>query len=188
MVETRREGSADSEATMRISGSWQRRQIAGCLVLVLFVPFADAAPSPQQETNSSQQAVEGLAAQAPSQNLDSGAMKVNAEVSPAETLPNSPGSMLLQTVDDNRQSRGQQSTPKQRQPGTQEPVGTAAAQPVNTLGVAGSKPAGAAIAPAKQRRARSVLIKVGAILGAGVAIGTVVALSNSSPSKPAVAH
>jgi hypothetical protein len=187
MVETRRKASADSEATMRISGSWLRRKIAGCLVLVLVVPFAVAATSSQQETNS-QQAGEGLAAQAPSQNLDSGAIKVNAEASPAETLPNSPGSMLLQTVDDNRQASAQQSTPKQQQPGTQEPVGTAAAQPVNTLGVAASKPAGAAIAPAKQRRARSILIKVGAALGAGVAIGTVVALSNSSPSRPPVAH
>jgi hypothetical protein len=171
---------------MRISGSWLRRKIAGGLVLVLFTPFAVAAPSPQQETQSSQQAGQGLAAQAQSQNLDRGAIKVNAEASPAETLPNSPGSMLLQTVDDNRQASAQQSTPKQQQPGTQEPVGTAAAQPVNTLGVAASKPTGAAIAPAKQRRARSILIKVGAALGAGVAIGTVVALSNSSPSRPSV--
>lgn len=67
---------------------------------------------------------------------------------------------------------------------TQQPVGTAAAQPVPTTGNAASEPAGIAIAPAKQRRTRTMLIKVGAILGASAAIATTVALSKASPSKP----
>jgi hypothetical protein len=66
----------------------------------------------------------------------------------------------------------------------QEPVGTAAAGVSNGGGVTASQPAGAALAPAKQRRARSLLIKVGALVGAGVAVGTVMALSKGSPSKP----
>jgi hypothetical protein len=40
------------------------------------------------------------------------------------------------------------------------------------------------IAPAKQRRARSFVIRVGIIVGACVAVGTVVALSHGSPSQP----
>jgi hypothetical protein len=67
-------------------------------------------------------------------------------------------------------------------------VGTAAAEFIKTTGVAASKPAGSAIAPAKQRRARSILIKVAAIAGAGVAVGAVVALSAASPSRPAGSH
>jgi hypothetical protein len=70
------------------------------------------------------------------------------------------------------------------QPGVTVPVGTAAAPYEKGIGVAVSKPAGAVIAPAKQKRTRSILIKVGIILAAGVAIGTVVALSAGSPSKP----
>jgi hypothetical protein len=41
-----------------------------------------------------------------------------------------------------------------------------------------------AIAPAKQHQVRSFLIKLGAIAGGAVAIGTVYALSRSSPSRP----
>jgi hypothetical protein len=65
-----------------------------------------------------------------------------------------------------------------------EPVGTATAERTPTAGGAASKPAGTAIAPAKQRQVRSLLIKLGAVAGAGVALGTVMALSRSTPSKP----
>jgi hypothetical protein len=65
-----------------------------------------------------------------------------------------------------------------------EPTGTAAAQAGKVSGSAASRPAGAAIAPAKQRQVRSFLIKMGVIAGAGVALGSVAALSQASPSKP----
>jgi hypothetical protein len=55
---------------------------------------------------------------------------------------------------------------------------------MKTGGVAASRPAGAVIAPGKQRRARSILIRVGVIVGAAVAVGTVVGLSHASPSRP----
>jgi hypothetical protein len=168
-------------ATMRISGSWLRRQIAGCLVLLLTAPLAHAIPSSQQD-NLSQPNGGVSSAQAPS---NSAASKPNTEPSQSEALPNSPGTVRSQAVEDNQLSRGQQPSPNQQQNGTQEPLGTAAAPSVKTTGVAASRPAGAAIAPAKQRRARSILIKVGAIVGAGVAVGTIVALSSGSPSRPA---
>ncbi len=66
----------------------------------------------------------------------------------------------------------------------QQPTGTAAAQRGKISGSALSEPAGVAIAPAKQRRVRSILIKMGFIAGAGIALGTVAALSAASPSKP----
>jgi hypothetical protein len=65
-----------------------------------------------------------------------------------------------------------------------QPVGTATAESAPTSGGAASKPAGTAIAPAKQRQVRSLLIKMGAVAGAAVAIGTVMALSKSTPSVP----
>jgi len=167
-----------------LSGHWLTRQIAGCLVLLLLVPFVTAATSQEPATSPSQQAEGVSSAQPQSQTSDSDIKSVNAGPSQSETLPNSPSSVRSQTVNDNPQSSGQPPSSKRQQNETQEPVGTAAAQPVNTTGVAASNPAGAAIAPAKQRRARSFLIKVGALVGAGVAVGTVVALSSGSPSRP----
>jgi hypothetical protein len=69
-------------------------------------------------------------------------------------------------------------------PPPQQPKGAAAAEVQKSTGTAASTPSGAAIAPAKQKRSRSFLIRLGALAGAGIAIGTVVALSSAGPSKP----
>jgi len=63
-----------------------------------------------------------------------------------------------------------------------EPLGTAAAEDVPTNGGAASRPAGTAIAGAKQHQMRSLFLKLGAVAAAGVAIGTVAALSKATPS------
>ncbi len=70
----------------------------------------------------------------------------------------------------------------------QRPVGTAAAEAPKVSGITAAQPAGVAVAPAKQRRVRTIVLKVGAILGAGAAVGTVVALTAATPSKPPGAH
>ena len=64
------------------------------------------------------------------------------------------------------------------------PVGTAAAPVAKPTGVAASRPAGAVIAPSKQRRAHAILIRVGIIVGAAIAIGAVAGLSRSSSARP----
>jgi hypothetical protein len=124
---------------------------------------------------------------------------------PQEELPDSPGAVMTQRVVVARLSQGQTSAPQPSQPPqsqsspqtsqsqsqssmTQKPVGTAAAETPATTGVAASNPAGAAIAPPKQRRVRVLLIKVGALVGAGAALGTVAALSSASPSRPPGSH
>jgi hypothetical protein len=66
----------------------------------------------------------------------------------------------------------------------QRPQGAAAARVPPTTGTAAFHPSGAVIAPAKQRRSRSLLIRVGVLACAGIAVGTVVALSSASPRKP----
>lgn len=95
-----------------------------------------------------------------------------------------PGSAADQSAGGNRQPDLQTTTPEQQQGGTSEPLGTAVAPYEKGIGVAASRPAGAVLAPAKQRRTRSFLIRVGLLVGAGVAVGTVVALSSASPSQP----
>src|SRR4051812_12747214 len=64
-----------------------------------------------------------------------------------------------------------------------QPSGTAVAPEVEVSGSAASKPAGVAIAPPKQRQIRTWLIRFGFIAGAGVALGTVAALSAASPGR-----
>ena len=73
------------------------------------------------------------------------------------------------------------------EPQMQEPLGAATAEGVPTVGGAASRPAGEAIAPSKQNQRRSLLLKMGLIAAAGIATGTVVALSKGTPSKPASA-
>lgn len=66
----------------------------------------------------------------------------------------------------------------------QQPLGAATAEGVPTVGGGASRPAGEAIAPAKQSQRRSLLIKVGLIAAVGVAGGVVYGLSKGTPSKP----
>lgn len=94
-----------------------------------------------------------------------------------EALPDSP-----QPAEQTQQPPPPQSA--QQQDNSRKPVGTAAAPYERTMGIAASRPAGAAIAPAKQRRVRTILISLGVIAGAGIAVGSVAALSHGSPSHP----
>jgi len=104
---------------------------------------------------------------APQQNLP----QANA---PEAALPNAPSATVSAQPQNAR--RPQQPAP--------EPLGTAAAESVRTTGLGASKPAGTAIAPARQRQVRSLLIKLGAVAAAGIAIGTVYGLSKGTPSVP----
>jgi hypothetical protein len=65
-----------------------------------------------------------------------------------------------------------------------QPLGAAAAEQVKTAGGGASRPAGNAIAPAKQHQYHSMLIKLGAVAAAGIALGTVYGLSRATPSVP----
>lgn len=84
----------------------------------------------------------------------------------------------------------QSAPPKQGDPsltqnsGSEPPSGAAAAKAASPKGAPAARPMGAAIAPAKQRGHRSLLIKVGLVAGACVAVGSVVALSKGSSAKP----
>jgi hypothetical protein len=64
------------------------------------------------------------------------------------------------------------------------PSGAAGAKAPTVRGAPASRPIGAAIAPTKQKQRRSLLIKAGLVAGAAVAVGSVIALSRSSPARP----
>ena len=114
-------------------------------------------------------------------------------------LPDSPGAVVAQAQEASspQHNAPQTATPASPQTGSspneasqdqtqkpQRPVGTAAAEAPKVSGVTAAQPAGVAIAPAKQRRVRTIVLRVGALVGAGVAVGTVVALTAGTPSKP----
>ncbi|MFY9747808.1 MAG: hypothetical protein WA891_05900 [Acidobacteriaceae bacterium] len=142
-----------------------QRQIACTLVLLLSAPLASAE------------------AAAP---FGSGAPPTQPAASAA--LPDSPGFTLQQQTQQqaNQQpaSTNQQAPPASQQSPQTQPVGTAAAPSIEPEGVPASRPAGAAIAPGKQRRVRIWTIRIAILAAAGIALGTVAAASMGSPSRP----
>jgi hypothetical protein len=101
----------------------------------------------------------------------------NSTSAPSSELPDAPtpAPAVQQKQDD---SAGQAQNP------STVPSGAAGAKAAPTKGAPASRPVGSAIAPAKQRERRSLLIKVGLVAGACVAVGSAIALSKGSPSKP----
>jgi hypothetical protein len=133
---------------------------------------------------------------------NSGVPVTNQRRASLDILPDSPGAVRYELQEqENRQknlevqsAQPAPATPKCVEPPPsqsqravappQKPVGTAAAGASAVSGMAASQPAGVAVAPAKQRRARTIVLRVGAIVGACAAVGTVVALTQATPSKP----
>jgi hypothetical protein len=155
---------------------------------------ATAQPAQPAQTDQAQPATQPSAQSTPpagqnqSQPANSGT-SVNpsqAPLAPVTTYPDAAGAQQEQTSPDAQTAPAQTTTipeaPQPKKPA--EPVGAATAESVPTTGGAAAKPAGVAIAPAKQHQTRSLLIKVGAVLAAGAALGTVYALSHGTSSTP----
>jgi hypothetical protein len=100
----------------------------------------------------------------------------NSTSAPSSELPDAPTPAPVQQKQDD--SAGQAQNP------STVPSGAAGAKAAPAKGAPASRPVGSAIAPAKQRERRSLLIKVGLVAGACVAVGSAIALSKGSPSKP----
>ena len=122
------------------------------------------------------------------QNMIAQATPQNSEPSQSQAPDSQPAaSQPPQSQPADSQPSASQAT-QSAQPADQNPAGAATAQRGKTAGGAASRPAGAALAPAKQRNPRSLLIKLGLLAGAGVALGTAFALSQASPGRPPGAH
>jgi hypothetical protein len=153
---------------------YARRRIAAVLAVMVGLSFGPLA-EPQQQADPAQQ-------QSPSPQLLRTSAPQPSQPDANDALPDSP--TPVQASAQSTPSGSSQSAANGQQSGDTKPLGTAAAPAEKVTGVTASRPAGAAIAPGKQHRVRSFLIKTGLIVGAGVAVGTVVALSRSSPSRP----
>ncbi|HZQ68640.1 MAG TPA: hypothetical protein VFA68_08990 [Terriglobales bacterium] len=170
------------------------RVLACCLALILsgMEPMAAFAQQPaadpqQQPPTNAQPAPETEQTTPSTTTPDSQASptreeqenKATQDLMNNQRLPESPSS-----VKNNPTEQQGPSAQAPAQVAPTEPTGTAAAQSGRISGNAASRPAGAAIAPAKQHQARSFLIKMGIIAGAGIALGTVYGLSRASGPKP----
>ncbi|HLH09296.1 MAG TPA: hypothetical protein VKW78_18815 [Terriglobales bacterium] len=106
-----------------------------------------------------------------------------ATTQPSETPEQTPETPA--TVPNNPNPNGATQTSNRSQPqNNPAPTGAAAAQRAETAGGAASRPAGSAIAPAKQHQTRSLLIKIGAVAAVGAAAGIIYGLSRGTPSLP----
>jgi hypothetical protein len=103
-----------------------------------------------------------------------------------DSLPDAPQAQnaQAQTVQPPAGQNQQGQPPQEQQPPANTPSGAAGAKAANPKGAPVAQPAGAAVAPARERGHRSLLIKLGLLAGAGVAVGSAVALSHGSPSRP----
>lgn len=154
-------------------------------VLAVALAFGPLAAEAQQPAATPSDTAQPAAAQTPQTGTT-----VNPAQGPLEPVPTTPDQNQLPESPQAQQPG--QTTPAQQMPlkpapqtqNQTEPLGTATAPGVSTVGGGASKPAGTAIAPAKQRQYRSLLIKLGLVAGAGAALGTVYALSRGTSSVP----
>ncbi|HTX76535.1 MAG TPA: hypothetical protein VMD29_10045 [Terracidiphilus sp.] len=150
--------------------------VAVCLALLLASPLTlAAAPAPPQPV--AQQLPD-----APVPLAQSSAPSSSASSSASETALAQPPALPGESSSQAQQAPGTQDLDQQNQ--AQKPVGTAAGPVTQPAGVAGARPAGAAIAPAKQRRVHALFIRVAIIVAAVGATGAVIGLSKASPSRP----
>ncbi len=159
--------------------------IPGVTAVLLFVlmggpQMTQAWAAPPQQAEQQSPANNGTTP--PAQDQQAAPNASDASTQPAQQnaqpLPDSPG-----TAQQNQQQPASRQNKKD-----QAPLGAGVAQQGTTAGGAASKPAGSAIAPAKQRQMRSLLIKIGLIAAAGGAIGAVYGLSRATGPKPPGAH
>ena len=145
--------------------------IAATLILLVVPPLFAVQATTQQTTPVPQQGGAAPSIPPPWPNPNSSS---SGQTTTPSNLPSAPSSS-------SQQPAAPQANP---QSGAPAPVGTAVAPYEKGIGIAASRPAGVVIAPAKQRQSRAFLIKVGLLIGAGVAVGTVAALAHASPSQP----
>lgn len=119
---------------------------------------------------------------APQQEAQPGTPAQNQQTG-QQTAPD-PNAQQAQPLPDSPSAAQTQQAPDKKDKKKEAPLGAATAQQGQTAGGAASKPAGSAIAPAKQRQVRSLLIKLGVIAAAGGAIGAVYALSRGTNPRP----
>jgi hypothetical protein len=174
---------------MKISLDWLGGVIARVLIVTLMSSITYAAPQAEASPENARPETDKVpdspgALQTQSQASSNQQLSSQQELVPGDS--SSTQSSNQQSLPAQNESQSANSAAARQEP--HQPLGTAAAESIPTMGIAASQPAGAAVAPAKQRRVRTILIRVGAVVAGAAAVGAVVALSEGSPSRPPGAH
>jgi hypothetical protein len=155
--------------------------------------YAAAQSAASQQTQVAQDANQNAQQSAPADNAQSQNTRPDPSQAPLAPVP------TARPADNNsippdapsevqRSQQSQPTTTREAQPLQQQapsvPLGTATAQQGATRGGLASRPAGEAIAPAKQRQVHSLLIKVALLAAGAAAVGTVVGLTRATSSVP----
>jgi hypothetical protein len=153
--------------------------VALCAML-LIQPTLGTAQEPAQIAQASTPSANEISSSQPVEELPSAPVPQAPAKPQTQNQPQQPGQQAQQT------QPAQQQNQQTQQPSApqQAPVGTAAAPYEKPTGVPGSRPAGAAIAPAKQRRVRAIVISLAVVLAGAGAIGAVAGMSKASHSQP----
>jgi hypothetical protein len=149
-----------------------------CVLSTSLLISADAFPQSTQSSDQAQSTTQGSTDDPNKPSTVNSSQGSSATITPSSNeLPDAPS--IAQPV---QQSTESSSIQPQNPPSV--PSGAAGAKAPTVKGAPASRTVGAAIAPAKQRQRRSLLIKAGLVAGACVAVGSAFALSKGSPSKP----
>jgi cytoskeletal protein RodZ len=149
--------------------------LSGAFVVSSEMPLL-ASPQQSSQAQSSQSSF----GQAPTSQAPAAESSSSQTQTTSDPLPDAP-----QPQSSSAQGQPSQAqTAQPQQDSTQTPSGAAGAKAANVKGAPVAQPVGAAVAPARQRGHRSLLIKIGLLAGAGIAVGTVIALSEKSPTRP----
>jgi hypothetical protein len=163
-----------------------------------YITAQAAPPAPQtmqqtQDPNSQSPDSTVQQKDTPASNQQNGSTRFDPAQAPLAPVPSARPSETSTVPPDApsevQRSQQEQSTastpqPKPAQPERTNPLGTATAQQGATRGGVASRPAGEAIAPAKQRQVHSLLIKLGLVAAGAAAVGTVVGLTRGTSSVP----
>jgi hypothetical protein len=164
--------------------------LAGVLTLAPLASQAQQTANPPADTQQQTTAPADQTNQQAQPTQSPSGTQVNPAQGPLEPVPTTPDQNQLPETPQAQQPGATQpaqqapATPAPQKQNQSEPLGTAAAPGANTVGGGASKPAGTAIAPAKQKQYRSLLLKLGLIAAGGAALGTVYALSRGTSSTP----
>jgi len=169
---------------------------AACGVLALGFPANILAQGGQQAASRAGQSLgnDGASSTVATKQINQSAAAASIEETTSAEFPDSPSMTLAQSGLGQQNSLPPSSNSAQPESSSaqesreQRPTGTAAAEAPTVSGVTAAQPAGVAIAPAKQRRVRTIVLKIGAIVGASAALGVTLALTAGTPSKPPGAH
>ena len=168
-------GSNRQDRSSGLSAGVKGPIIVALCTMLLIQPVLGAAQEPAQSAQANPSSATEFSSSQPPEQLPS---------APVPQAPLQPQSQTPQQSEPQQQSQTTQQTQQPNTPQSQQPVGTAAAPYEKPTGVPGSRPAGAAIAPAKQRRVRAIVISLGLILAGAGAIGAVAGMSKASHSQP----